>query len=120
MKEDKPMRWPACTTQVDAHNFVPLVCFLSASPLPKSARAYMTLCYTADDSARGNPSRGFFGRSVRGVSKWVDESALALSWKVRVLDFDEHSPIKSTTLVTALVALTAMAVTKKAVNIAMR
>jgi hypothetical protein len=50
----------------------------------------------------------------------VDGNALSLQWKVRVLEFDEDSPISSSTIVRITVGLLAFALAKSALKIATR
>lgn len=84
--------------------------------IAKASNAYMAACYGASDVK----PRGLLDRSVVGFSKWIDQSALALEWKSRQMQFDDTSPIKSTTIVTCVVGLLAALLTKKAINVAMR
>jgi hypothetical protein len=73
----------------------------------------------AEDPAESK-KRGFIERSALGVSKFIDASALALSWKANLAEFDQHSLIKSTTLVTCAVGIVTMAITKGLINAAAR
>lgn len=67
--------------------------------------------YRAEDDA--SPKRGFFESKLRGLSKFVDQNALALQWKVRVMEFDDSSPVRSTVIVQCIVGLLAFALAKK-------
>ena len=81
----------------------------------KTSNAVTALDYSLRDSAEGNPRRDFLRSSLRGLSKFVDENALALEWKVRVLDFDDKSPVSSQWIVRGVVGLVAFWITRRTV-----
>lgn len=81
----------------------------------KTSNAVTALDYKLRDGAEGNPRRDFLRSSLRGLSKFVDENALALEWKVRVMDFDEKSPISSQWIVRGIVGLAAFWITRRGV-----
>jgi hypothetical protein len=53
--------------------------------IAKTSSAYVAVRYGAADGGEGK-KRGFLDRSIVGISKWVDQSAFTLEWKVRVMD----------------------------------
>lgn len=86
----------------------------------KTSNLVTSLNYAADNAAEGNPRRGFLQSKLRGLSAFVDENALALEWKVKLMDFDERSPVKSNQIVQCIVGIAVFLATKRVLGIAAR
>lgn len=86
----------------------------------KASGAVTSLTYSARDEVEGNPRRGFLQAKLRGLSKFMDENALALEWKVRLMEWDERSPIKSAMIVQFLVGATVYMATRRVLGMAAR
>jgi hypothetical protein len=64
--------------------------------------------------------RWFYQRWALRMSKCIDESSLTLGWKKTLMEFDQHSLITTETLVTCVVGLMTMSITKNFIKAAMK
>jgi hypothetical protein len=87
--------------------------------ISKTASVAVNASYNADDAREGAP-RGLLERGLRGASRAIDQAALTLQWKARVMQFDQDSPISSTLIVRGLVGLLTFAVARAAIRAASR
>lgn len=86
--------------------------------ISKVSNVIVAAGYRAEDES--GPKRGFFESKLRGLSQFVDQNALALQWKVKVMEFDDSSPVRSTVIVQCVVGLLAFALAKKVGQAAIR